>query len=143
MKEYSLNFTGYYRDEVIDTSLPHDPGIYLVYRGVNKDTKTCILKELIYIGESGDIHDRHVKDGEFVHEHYQDFLNACKNGETPYYAYAKLTGGVEDRQRVEAAMINQMKPRLNSKNTKTFNDPATTVKVSGSCLYVDKEIVMQ
>ena len=40
-------------------------------------------------------------------------------------------------------MINQMKPRLNSKNTKTFNDPATTVKVSGSCLYVDKEIVMQ
>lgn len=143
MKEYSLNFTGYLRDEVIDTSLPHDPGIYLVYRGVNKDAKTCILKELIYIGEAGDIHDRHVQDGQFVHEHHQDFKNACKTGETPYYAYAKLTGGKDDRQRVEAAMINQMKPRLNSKNTKTFNDPETIVTLSGRCDFVDKKIEMK
>lgn len=142
MKEYSLNFNGYFRDEVIGTSLLHEPGIYLVYRGVNKDAKTCMLNELIYIGEAGDIHDRHVKDGEFVHEHHQDFLNACNTDETPYYAFAKLLGGEEERQRVEAAMIKKMQPRLNSKNTKTFNDPATTVKVSGSCLLVDKEIVI-
>lgn len=143
MKEYSLNFTGYFREEVIDTSLPHEPGIYLVYRGLHTGDGHCQLTELIYIGEAGDIHDRHKKNGQFVHEHHQDFKNACKTGETPYYAYAKLTGGEEDRQRVEAAMIKKMQPRLNGKNTKTFNDPETIVTLSGRCDFVDKKIEMK
>lgn len=143
MKEYSLEFIGYFRDAVIDTELPHESGIYLVYRGVNINPQKCQLNELIYIGETSDIHDRHIKDGQYVHEHHQDFLNVCQEGETPYYAYAKLLGGKEDRQRVEAAMIKQTRPCVNSSNTKSFNNPETIVNVFGRHESVDDRIVMK
>ena len=56
-KQINLVFEGYY---ISKDSLPHDRGVYFVYRGIhNKITDKVELNELMYIGKADDIYDRH------------------------------------------------------------------------------------
>ena len=61
MKEIQLNFEGYWR-ESNKGGLPSYSGVYLVYRCVYNDkTNRVTLIDIIYIGKSDNVHDRHIK----------------------------------------------------------------------------------
>lgn len=125
-KTYQLNVQGYYRDEV-RCLFPNSPGIYFVYRGVlNNVTRKCTLKELIYIGESSDLHERHND-----HDRRPDFLASLSDGEMLFYTYALTNYNETERKRVEAALIYELLPPLNESNTKGFSYPETYVSVAG------------
>lgn len=60
MKDYILNFEGYWRN-CNRGSLPAYQGIYLVYRcRYNLQNDTVTLIDIIYIGQAENIHDRHI-----------------------------------------------------------------------------------
>ncbi|MZJ17745.1 GIY-YIG nuclease family protein, partial [Enterococcus durans] len=56
-KNVSLVFSGYWRDSRKD-GLPKESGIYLVYAGTPKPNNIVDLRQLLYIGESSNVHDR-------------------------------------------------------------------------------------
>lgn len=61
MKDYILNFEGYWRD-CNKGGLPTYKGVYLVYRcNYNVQNDTVNLIEIIYIGQAENIHDRHIR----------------------------------------------------------------------------------
>ena len=81
MINYDLDFHGYYR-ECNKSSLPAKAGIYCVYTcKYNTTLRKLEQLNLIYIGESENIYDRH-KDNK--HEHYKDFCKALSVGEQKF-----------------------------------------------------------
>lgn len=59
MKEYKLNFEGYWRN-INKGGLPSYSGIYFVYRCIyNAQSNSVELVDIIYIGQADNIHDRH------------------------------------------------------------------------------------
>ena len=71
VKEYSLNFQGYWR-EVNKGGVPSKSGIYLVYRCLyNPEQNTVGLKEILYIGQAEDARKRIVN-----HDKLDEF-NEC------------------------------------------------------------------
>lgn len=125
-KTYQLNVQGYYRDEA-RTSFPQQQGIYFVYRGIlNNVTRKCTLRELIYIGESSDLHGRHND-----HDRRPDFLARLEDGEMLFYTYALTSLSEGDRKRVESALIYELLPPLNDMSTREFNNPDTTIIIKG------------
>ena len=65
-KNISLVFSGYWRDSLKD-KLPKESGIYLVYAGTPKPNSIVDLRQLLYIGESSNVHDRIAE-----HNRYED-----------------------------------------------------------------------
>lgn len=123
---YSLLFQGYYRDE-IRRLFPSSAGIYCVYRGVYNPQSRCItLMELLYIGETNNLHQRHNE-----HDRRTDFLEQLEHGEILVYTYAPFNGGENDRRRLEAALVYEMQPPLNEKLVNGFNYPPTEIILSG------------
>lgn len=126
MKQYNINFKGYRRDSNKAT-LPHNSGIYMVYRCVHhKDTDKVTLKEIIYIGQAQDLNERLNN-----HEKYQEFCNQCENGEELCYAYADVS--LDDLDIIENALIFAQKPPLNSDFVNSFNYEKTGFLVEGKC----------
>ena len=84
MKSFIINIQGYYLDES-RKFFPLTSGIYFVYRGIHdKERKRAILNELIYIGETDNLYQRHNE-----HDRRQDFLNSLREGEVLFYCYAE------------------------------------------------------
>lgn len=109
MKKYNIFFDGYWRD-VKKNKLPECEGIYLVYRCIyNEIKKNVTLKELIYIGQTDNIHDRIIN-----HERYEDFIKELKYNEQLCYSYTPIKVA-EDRDVIENALIFMQKTRLNDK----------------------------
>lgn len=127
MKVFDINFTGLLDDSERDR-FKREQGIYCVYVG-KQDEKTVTPRKLVYIGETGDFRDRHY---DKEHEHHQDFLNECRDGEEVFYNYA-ITSGYEekDRVRVQDALIFELQPSINTSSTESFNHPKTIVNVKG------------
>ncbi len=123
---YVLNIEGYFRDAIRDR-FPDEAGIYFVYRGtLDPVRRWATLKELLYIGETDDMHIRHND-----HDRRGDFLDKLSQGEMLFYTYA-LTDYVErDRMRIEAALIYELQPPLNTQSTVTFNYPPTRIEIKG------------
>lgn len=127
-KQYSITIQGYYKDET-RVLFPQSAGIYFVYRGVLNTVSqphSAILNELIYIGETDNLHNRHNE-----HDRRQDFFNTLNYGEQLFYCYAKTSFSEEDRKRVEATLIHELQPALNVQNQALFNYDKTTVNVLG------------
>lgn len=130
MKTISLPYNGYWEKE----KLPTYSGIYYVF--ATKFTKEGKLtgKRLIYIGEAGNIRERHngTKEKPTEHEHLQDFIDALQEGEELRYATSKFEGSEQERKMIESAMIFAIKPDINCKNTVTYNDEPIRIDVEGT-----------
>ena len=126
MKEYSLNFNGYWR-EAKKEGIPEVSGVYLVYRCVyNVITKTVLLKELIYIGKSVNVNRRVLE-----HSNAGDFSNELNFGEELCYSVAEV--GKSDLSVVENALIYAQKPRLNENGKDSFSYPDSSFNIGGRC----------
>ena len=85
MSKFTINVQGYYLDES-RKDFPLSSGIYFVYRGIHDiERNRAILNELIYIGETDNLRQRHNE-----HDRREDFLNTLGEGEVLFYCYAKL-----------------------------------------------------
>lgn len=125
MKDYKLNFEGYWRD-CNKNGLPTYAGIYLVYRCLyNAQTNTVELVDIIYIGQADNIHDRHIN-----HEKYSDFTSLLLEGQELCYSCVPLT---ENRDLVENALIFAQKPVLNEQGKYNYNYTEAHISSEGAC----------
>lgn len=130
MKRYNINFKGYRRD-CNKATLPHDSGIYMVYRCIyDSFTDKVTLKEIIYIGQAEDLCDRLNN-----HDKRPLFLKACERGEEICYAYANVS--MDDLNIVENALVFAQKPRLNFDLVDSFNYDSAAFLVEGKCALLD------
>lgn len=126
MRQFSLFFDGYWR-EINKNGIPSKSGVYLVYRCVYYvNSKTVGLKEIIYIGQAENLHDRIEN-----HERESDFNAQLQHGEELCYSVAEVSSS--DLDIVENALIFAQKPVLNDKLKNSFNYGAVTIKVDGRC----------
>lgn len=133
MKTYNLNYEGYY---VNKDDLPHYAGLYSVYVGtVDTKEEKVSLRELIYIGESGDIYERH-----HPHNKQAEFDAELRRGEILIYATAHHA---EDRLRIQDALIYKVKPKLNGLSTQSFNHPDTEIFTSGKHKFIPSHIIIK
>ena len=124
---YQLDVQGYYKDQS-RTGFPHSSGIYFVYRGIYiPHLKTVTLMELLYIGETENLYDRHNE-----HDKRNEFLARLQEGEELFYSFA-LTESLsnEQRKKVEAALIYELCPPLNVHNVDSFIYDEITINVLG------------
>ena len=125
-KVYNLVFKGYWRDINRD-KLPSVPGIYIVYRCTySKMFNTVNLLEIIYIGQTENVHKRHND-----HNKRGEFLNKCQHDETLCYSVAEVNNS--DLDIIENALIFTQKPSLNTSNTDHFNYPPSEFHLEGCC----------
>lgn len=128
MRVFNINFTGLL-DDTERNQFKREQGIYCVYVG-KQNNNTITPRKLVYIGETGDFRDRHY---DKEHEHHQDFLDECREGEEVFYNYAVTTGITDaDRVRVQDALIHELQPSINISATESFNHPDTIVIVKGN-----------
>ena len=124
---YQLDVQGYYKDQS-RTGFPHSSGIYFVYRGIYiPHLKTVTLMELLYIGETENLYDRHNE-----HDKRNEFLARLQEGEELFYSFA-LTESLsnEQRKKVEVALIYELCPPLNVQNVDSFIYDEITINVLG------------
>lgn len=136
MHTINLDFNGYWRYQN-KGGIPNYSGVYLVYRCVyNREQETVSLKQLIYIGESENVHDR-------IQNHNKDtaWKRKLQDGEEICFACANVDN--PDRERAEAALIYHTKPVLNDKSTESFDYPATYLVLTGQHRFLDSEIVVK
>jgi excinuclease UvrABC nuclease subunit len=124
METYNVIFQGYIRDENKD-SLPSYSGIYMVYRCTyDSENKTVSLKELIYIGQAENIHDRINN-----HDKYNDFKGALQTDEQICYSYAEVSK--DDLDVVENALVFAQKPKLNDLLKDSFKYKPAQFSIEG------------
>lgn len=124
---YQLDVQGYYKDQS-RIGFPQSSGIYFVYRGIYiPHLKTVTLMELLYIGETENLYDRHNE-----HDKRNEFLARLQEGEELFYSFA-LTESLsnEQRKKVEAALIYELCPPLNVQNVDSFIYDEITINVLG------------
>ena len=135
-KTYNLDFEGYWREPKI-SGLPAKSGVYSVYACTYDSTaKTVGLKRLIYIGES-----ENVKDRVAGHEKWPKWRKELKTGEELCFNVA-LISPASDRERAEAAMINEHKPVCNTEYVNNFPFDTTTVNTSGDNALMKKQFTV-
>lgn len=124
MKTIYLQFDGYWL-ELGEAEISGQSGIYCVFTCEhNFSDNSVILHKLLYIGESGDVNDRHQN-----HERLPDWEAALEPGEVLCYSFANVEP--DDRKRAEAALIFKHKPPKNTKNVKHFDYPKTEIFLLG------------
>lgn len=127
MKQYNINFQGYWRD-INRGGIPAESGIYMVYRCTyNKASDTVGLIDIIYIGQSENVHDRVA-----THEKHGDFEKQLQRGEELCYAFAPIQKS--DLDIVEHSLIFAQKPILNEDWKDKYGGPDAAFKVDGCCL---------
>lgn len=126
MKNFSLNFKGYWREEKI-AYIPEFLGVYLVYRCTfNQLGKTVSLKELIYIGRANNVNRRIAE-----HSSNRDFRNELSSGEELCFSVAEVSKS--DLNLVENALIFAQQPRLNEQGKQSFGFPDSSFNIGGRC----------
>lgn len=136
MKTYNVNFQGYWRD-INKDGIPAESGVYLVYRGkYNSSTDTIGLIEIIYIGQSKNVHDR-IAD----HEKKELFEKQLSDGEELVYAFAPVKP--EELDIVEQSLIFAQKPVVNDSHKERFEQEDAAFIIDGKCIglkYTDYNI---
>lgn len=129
MKMIELTFEGYWT-EVNKGSVPSKSGVYCVYAcSFNTSENTVSIRELVYVGESGDVNLRIAS-----HERLDDWKTHLISGETLCYSFAAITS--PDRERAEAAIIYKHKPPQNTQYVYSFPFNTTTMKL------LDKNVLL-
>lgn len=137
IKQYHLNFRGYWR-EINKGGLPSVSGVYLVYRCMYNSAQDSVkLNEIIYIGQSENVHDRIAN-----HEKASQFSAKLQMGEELCYACAEVS--ITDLDIVENALVFAQKPVLNEDLKDAFNYGKVAIKADGRCAcltYTDYSIL--
>lgn len=98
----------------------------MVYRcQYNATNDTVSLIDIIYIGQTTNIHDRIG-----THDKYDLFKSKLLVGEEQCYSCAKV---VNDVDMVENALIFAQKPELNDQGKNSYNYERINVRVGGAC----------
>ena len=142
MDKYKLKFDGYWK--VTDTSAGDYPGIYCLYVGLPEMDDSS---HLLYIGESENIQSRivkHMQDEDMIYKLTYDACNeysiSMSRKENRYYfSAAKFT---DERDQVEAAMINHHRPPTNEKYVNDFPFPDTKVSLVGEVHKLSPEFIV-
>ena len=127
MEEYKLQFNGYWRHQN-RAGIPHEKGVYLVYRAVyNEQENTVGLKDIIYIGKANDLNERILN-----HDKHDEFMRTLQKGEELCYSCADVKWGLDE---VENALIFAQKPVLNDllKDSYLYSTPVK-FKIEGNCI---------
>lgn len=125
MKKYNINFNGYWI-EGKTSGMPTTSGIYLVYRCVYAEGGVT-LKEIIYIGQSENLHERINS-----HDKKDLFKQQCREGETVCYSVAEVSP--DSLNIVENALVFAQKPILNVEYTDRFiYEVPVSFLVEGRC----------
>lgn len=133
---YDLKFGGYWREPNIG-GIPSNSGIYCVYACThNISAGTVSIRELLYIGESGDVRDR-VQ----YHEKWTEWRGRLYSGEGLCFN-AALISPSDSRERAEAAMIYHHKPPCNVEHVNNFPYDRTTIYTSGRSVLLDPYFVV-
>lgn len=126
LPSYKKSFKGYYLDRDI-SSLPHDSGVYMIYRCVyDEKTDEVNLKELFYIGKASDLF-QEVR----YHKRRNEFLAQAKVGEEICYSYTLVSKQQYDI--IENALVFMQKPRLNTNLVDSYDHQDAAFHFSGSC----------
>lgn len=128
---YILDFAGYWK--VRTTDVAAYPGIYCIYVWSPEMT---VDSRLLYIGRSKNIESRiveHMNDEDMLlgltyHAVHRSPVRYEGSSHELYFSAARIT---EDRDQVEAAMINHHKPPANTEYVDYFPFPETEVAVRG------------
>jgi hypothetical protein len=123
VKTIALNFDGYYEEEDLPIQSHNRAGVYVVYAGMPAEKGYCDLRELLYIGRSGDMTDRL----DSSHHKYNDWHKHLYCGEILYFSFADT----DDEERAEAALIYRTQPICNDTGKNGFHHPKTTINTSG------------
>lgn len=120
--KFSLSFQGYYRKA--EYLLPK-AGVYCVYRGIyNPSDNTVSLIQLLYIGQSINVRDRHLN-----HENLEEWKRLLRAGEELEYSMAILPEN--ELERCEAALIYKNKPPCNHTGIDSFGFLPTMLDIKG------------
>ena len=106
-RKIELVFNNYVLDK---NNIPNQSGIYVICRGNIINQNICI-SEVLYIGESEDMHNRLANKHEKIP---QCTINAVFNNEILIYFYA-LVPNHDNRELAEKALIFKVKPKFNDK----------------------------
>lgn len=122
LKHLKLHFSGYLLDPDL---LPSRSLIYVVYAcRYDRFRNEVAIRELIYIGESGDGNDRH-QDHEML-EAWQTYLRPGEN-----LCYSQAPVDPYDRNRAEAALIYEHQPPSNTNYKASFPFELTFMHLTG------------
>jgi len=117
---YTLNFKGYWVKPHIET-VPTTPGVFTVYE-CEYDSEGVVLKELIFIGKSENLHDSI----ENLDEHA-----FSKNSKL---CYTVAETDLSNIDAVENALVFAQKPRLNKEGKDDFKySTPITLSLEGRC----------
>jgi len=121
---FSLNFDGYWR-EVKKGSIPDKSGVYCVYACTyDQQAKNLSIRMLIYIGEADNVRARIA-----AHERQEDWEAHLQDGEVLCYSCAPSAAA--NRERCEAALINEHQPPENTEYKDAFPFDTTTINTTG------------
>jgi excinuclease UvrABC nuclease subunit len=135
-KSFNQSFEGYWR-EPNKGSLPQKSGVYCVYECTfNQAKKNVSIHELIYIGESEDVNKRVSN-----HEKLKDWEKHVRKGNQLCYCFTEVDD--DDRDRVEAALINKHKPPENTEYKNDFPFDTTSLDISGDAALLEKSFVVK
>lgn len=69
------------------------------------------------------------------------FVRECGGADHVWYSCAAVSGGETERKRVEAALIYELQPKINTSGKDSFNYPTTVVNSRGRHAYIPEQIV--
>ena len=134
MKKFEVTIEPGYIREKYKIGLPAIAGIYVVYKcDYNPQSDTIDIKEILYIGETQNIHERHngTKEEPTVHEHLEDFRREAKGDEHICYGVIPFKGSAYEREWLEASLIHFQQPDINTDHKDHYGYPAAEVKIYG------------
>lgn len=134
-KSFEIEFAGYWREPNI-SGIPSKSGVYCIYECTyNKEKNTVTINKLIYIGESVDVNNRIAN-----HEKWSDWKKYVRNGNEICISVAEI--GSDYRERVEAALIFEHKPPVNTDCIKEFNYHKTSITVTGKAMLLNPKFTV-
>lgn len=130
MKKFNITHeSGYYRNP---KHLPSVAGIYLVYKcNYNSSNDTVDIQDILYIGESENIHERHngTEDQPRQHEHYCDFAAQAGGAEHICYGVVRLPNeSADERKWLQDALILMQQPPINTEAKNSYNHLAAEIE---------------
>lgn len=116
--------------------LPKISGIYIVYKCYyDAFLDTVDVKEVLYIGESENICERHngTPEQPLKHEHYGDFVKMAGDSSNICYGIVPMEKYSDDERRwIQDAMIYSQKPEINVCEEKEhYSHPTVDITMKG------------
>jgi len=134
MRKFELNHEGY----ILESNrqrLPKVARIYIVYKCFyNSLFDTVDVKDILYIGETENIYERHndTPSSPGLHEHHSDFIKEAGGEGNVCYGWFPTEGMTADERKwVQDVLIHMQQPPINTDAKDHYNHPAVEIKIHG------------